>query len=218
MPNAIVLFARSPGREAAAKRMPSSAPLFRAVIAAWLDAARRHGATPVIACANEDRAALADIAPHIERRWIEQGGRTFGERVVAAAGEAFASFDAIVLAAIDAPPPRDLDDAFDALRRGISVVGPARDGGVNFIGLTALDAELLMRLTLRRCRERCARLLVLRAVTDLDSQRSLAAARNERAWRELFDSRATRETVAPRPFLRAVRTLPPRAPPIASMA
>lgn len=215
MPSAIVLFARSPEREAAAKGMPSSAPLFRAVIAAWLDAAQKHGAAAVIACANEDREALSRIAPHIERRWIEQRGRSFGERVAAAAGEAFASFESIVLAAIDAPPPRSLGDAFDALRRGVSVVGPARDGGVNFIGLIALDTELLMRLTLRRCRERCERLLVLRAVTDLDSQRSLAAARNERAWRELFASRATYGTIAPRPFHRAVRTLPPRAPPIA---
>lgn len=213
MPNAIVLFARGPEREAAAKRMPAAAPLFRAVIATWLDAAQRHGVTAVIACANEDRAALARIAPHVERRWIEQRGRTFGERVVAAAGEAFGAFDKIVLAAIDAPPPHDLHLAFDAIARGVTVVGPARDGGVNFIGLTSLDAGLLMHLTVRRCRERCPRLVVLRAVTDLDSQRSLAAARNERAWRDLFEQRAPWSATAPRPFDCALRTLPPRAPP-----
>lgn len=215
MRSAIVLFARSPEREAAAKRMPSAAPLFRAVIAAWLDAAQRHGATAIIACENGDRAALARIAPHLHRQWIEQCGRSFGERVAAAAGEAFSAFDAVIVAAIDAPPPRNLGDAFDALRRGITVVGPARDGGVNFIGLTSLDADLLMRLTVRRCRERCPRLLVLDAVTDLDSQRSIAAARNERAWRDIFESHASHHATRTKPHTVALRTLPPRAPPAA---
>ena len=215
MPSAIVLFARSPRREAAAKRMPHAAPLFRAVVAAWLDAAQKHGATAVIACEDEDRLALAGIAPHVDREWIAQQGRTFGERVVAAAGEAFTRFDAVIIAAIDAPPPRDLGTAFDALRNGRTVIGPARDGGVNFIGVTSLDEELLTNLTVRRCRERCPRLVVLHAVTDLDSQRSLAAARNERAWRDLFESRSFHHATAAKPRAIAARTLPPRAPPAA---
>jgi glycosyltransferase A (GT-A) superfamily protein (DUF2064 family) len=211
--HSLLLFARSPEREAAAKRMPGAAPLFSAVIAAWLDAARRHGAAALIACEAEDRAALAKIAPHVERRWIEQRGRTFGERVVAAAGEAFAGSDAVIIAAIDAPPPRDLGAAFAAVASGRVVVGPARDGGVNFIGLARLDAALLANLTLRRCRERCARLLVLRAVTDLDSPASVSAARNERAWRAIFESRAQHHVAFAKPRVVAVRSLPPRAPP-----
>ena len=211
--HSILLFARSPQREAAAKRMPHAAPLFRAVIAAWLDAARRHGAVPVIACEAEDRAALERIAPDAE--WIEQKGRTFGERVVSAASEALSRFDAVILAAIDAPPPRNLGDAFAALRSGKTVVGPARDGGVNFIGVTSIDEALLSNLTLRRCRERCARLVVLHAVTDLDSQRSLNAAHNERAWRDLFDRRVLHHARCEQPKQGVIRTLPPRAPPAA---
>jgi glycosyltransferase A (GT-A) superfamily protein (DUF2064 family) len=210
---AIVLFARSPEREAAAKRMPQAAPLFRAVIAAWLDAAERHGAEAVIACAEEDRAAIARIAPHLDRRWIEQGAGSFGERVIAAARTAFASFDSVLIAAIDAPPPRELGAAIDALARGVTVIGPARDGGVNFIGLRSFDAELLARLTVARCRALCPNLLVLRAVTDLDSQRSLAAAHNERAWLTLFDALVFHHATISGPHVAAERVLPPRAPP-----
>ena len=212
---AVLLFARSPEREAAAKRMPHAAPLFRAVVTAWLDAAQRYGAAVVIACEDGDRSALARIAPHVQRGWIEQRGSSFGERVVAAAGQAFRTFDALLVAAIDAPPPHDLTRVFAAIEAGTVVIGPARDGGVNFIGLGALDAELLGDLTVRRCRERCARLLVLGAVTDLDSQRSLAAARNERAWRAVFRSLAVHDIRVARPRVVARHTLPSRAPPAA---
>src|SRR5919109_1086053 len=140
---AVVLFARSPEREAAAKRMRSGAALFRAVVAAWLRAARRHGAMPLIACAREDRDALAAIAPEIERGWIEQHGVSFGTRVANAAEDAFArGHDAVVLAAIDAPP-HDLGRAFASLARGIAVVAPASDGGVNYLGITITDRALL---------------------------------------------------------------------------
>jgi len=199
--SAIVLFARSPEREAAAKRMPSAAPLFRAVIASWLDAARRHGAMPLIACADEDRDALRRIAPHIERGWIAQSSGSFGARVVSVASDAFGrGFDSVIIAAIDAPPPPDLGDALSALARGVAVIAPARDGGINFIGLTSPDRELLARLTPRRrdlvriCREHLGALVVLRVTTDIDSMSALDAARRERAWRPF---------VPPAPLLRA---------------
>jgi hypothetical protein len=95
------------------------------------------------------------------------------------------------------------------------VVGPARDGGVNFIGLTAMDAALLSRLTVRRCRERCTRLVLLHAVTDLDSPASINAARNERAWRDLFDWRAIHRIDESHLWAGVVRALPARAPPAA---
>lgn len=180
---AVVLFARSPEGEAAAKRMPSAAPLFRAVVAAWLREARRRGAMPLIACAREDMRALAAIAPEIERGWIEQRGATFGARVANVAEEAFArGFPSIILAAIDAPP-HHLGRALDALRRGINVLAPARDGGVNYIGITSLDRELLEDLTARRCRERLAKLLIVETMTDVDSTSAMEIARNEHAWR-----------------------------------
>lgn len=218
MRSAIVLFARSPEREAAAKGLPvSTVPLFRAVVAAWIEAAARHGAEALIACAAEDRAAFA---PDVD--WIEQRGESFGARVANAATAAFARFDAVLIAAIDAPPPADLGRAFDALARGVAVVGPARDGGVNFVGLTSLDVALLTRLAPRRsdlvrvCREHCAELLVLGSATDVDSVASLEQARRDRAWRGYFDVVAS-PRVAPASgrsllFAHAVESRPPPAP------
>jgi glycosyltransferase A (GT-A) superfamily protein (DUF2064 family) len=185
---AVVLFARSPEREASAKRMRFAAPLFRALVALWLDAARRCEAKPVIACANEDREALASIAPEIEREWIEQRGTTFGQRVACVTGEAFArGFDAVLIAAIDAPP-HDLDEAFAKLDAGTPVISPSRDGGINFIGLVQPEPELLAQLELRRrdLREQFASFDVVRGSIDLDNESAIAIARTDRAWRGLL--------------------------------
>ena len=168
--------------------MRSAASLFRAVIAAWLREARSCGATPVVACSAADRDALESIAPEIERQWIEQRGATFGERVAAAADDAFArGFDAVILAAIDAPP-RELRDALAALERGVPVVSASRDGGINFIGLLAREPELLQRLAPRRrdlvnvCRRWFDRIYVMRGTIDLDSDSALALAKRDQAW------------------------------------
>lgn len=185
--NAVVLFARSPEREAAAKRMTGAAPLFRAVVAAWLREARANGARPVIACDRRDRDALASIAPEVERDWIEQPRAAFGERVCSAVSEAFArGFAQVFVAAIDAPPPRRLGEALAVLAGGTPVIGPARDGGVNFIGITSCERELLRDLTFARCRALLPGALVFEAATDVDSPASLAAARREQAWRGWF--------------------------------
>ncbi|HLJ73659.1 MAG TPA: hypothetical protein VKU62_03670, partial [Thermoanaerobaculia bacterium] len=70
MRRALVIFARSPEREAVAKRLPlhRAAALFRANLAAWTRAAR---------------AAKADVLR------IEQHGETFGERLANTADDAF---------------------------------------------------------------------------------------------------------------------------------
>lgn len=184
---AVVLFARSPEREAAVKRLHGTAPLFRAVIAAWLRKAAACGARPVIACEARDREALAAIAPEIAREWIEQHDDAFGERVCSTAIEAFArGFSSVIIAAIDAPPPRRLREALQALASGTPVVGPARDGGVNFIGVTHADRALLAQLTFARCREALPHALVFEATSDVDSNASLRRAREERAWRGYF--------------------------------
>lgn len=210
---AVVLFARSPEREAAAKRMRSGAPLFRAVVAAWLRAARRHGAMPLIACALEDRDALAAIAPEIERGWIEQHGLSFGTRVANAAEDAFArGHDAVVLAAIDAPP-HDLGRAFAGLARGTAVVAPASDGGVNYLGITSVDRSLLENLTTQRCREHFSALLVVETTTDLDSSRALAIARRERAWRGLLAPIAMIAYAPTHPLRGSARSNTTRPPP-----
>jgi glycosyltransferase A (GT-A) superfamily protein (DUF2064 family) len=188
--NAVVLFARSPEREAAAKRMAGAAPLFRAVVAAWLREAEANGARPVIACDPRDREALAAIAAEVQRDWIEQPRAAFGERVCSAVSEAFArGFGTVVVAAIDAPPPRRLGEALAVLANGTPVIGPARDGGVNFIGVTSFDRELLSDLTVARCRALLADAVVFEAATDVDSAASLSIARREKPWRGYFQVR-----------------------------
>ncbi len=212
---AVVLFARSPEREAAAKGMRSGARLFRAVVAAWLRAARRHGARPLIACAPEDRRALAAIAPEIERGWLDQHGASFGDRVANAAEDAFArGHEAVVLAAIDAPP-HDLGSAFASLARGIAVVAPAADGGVNYLGITSVDRTLLEDLTAQRCREHFAELLVLQTITDLDSTVALDVARRERAWRALIAPIIPAPDLPAHPQRGTSRTSHTRPPPLA---
>jgi glycosyltransferase A (GT-A) superfamily protein (DUF2064 family) len=220
--SAIVLFARSPEREAAAKglRPATAVPLFRAVIAAWLKAARDADALAMIACATEDRPALAAIAPEIERAWIEQRGTSFGVRVANAARAAFDAGSAqVIVAAIDAPPP-DLDAAFDALGRGLPVAGAARDGGINFIGLTSPDDEFLSQLeprdrdVVRLCRERFANLVLLPPAVDVDSATALDHARRDLGWRGYFAINNTFgvEQASGLPSAPS-RHLPARAPP-----
>lgn len=202
MRRSILLFARSPEREASAKRMRLAAPLFRALVASWLDAAKRHDATPVIACDDGDREALASIAPEIAREWIEQRGNSFGERVARAADETFArGFDAVLIAAIDAPP-HDLAEAFATLERGTPVLSPSRDGGINYLGLTKPMPELLAQLELHRrnLAALCKRALpfhLLRASIDLDNQSALAMARTDRAWRPLLHPPPTQQPSNP---------------------
>ncbi|HYK02605.1 MAG TPA: DUF2064 domain-containing protein [Thermoanaerobaculia bacterium] len=180
---AVVLFARSPEREAIAKQMAGAVPLFRAVVAAWLREAEAHGARPVIACEPRDRDALAAIAPEVPRDWIEQPRAAFGERVCSATCEAFArGFASVVIAAIDAPPPRRLGEALAALANGVEVIGPARDGGVNFIGITRAARELLANLTFARCRAALPHALIFEAATDVDSPSALHVARTEKCW------------------------------------
>jgi glycosyltransferase A (GT-A) superfamily protein (DUF2064 family) len=201
--NAVVLFARSPEREAAAKRMAGAAPLFRAVVAAWLRQAQANGARPVIACEPRDREALSRIAPDIERDWIEQPRAAFGERVSYAVFEAFSrGFESVVVAAIDAPPPRRLAEALAVLAHGKAVIGPARDGGINFLGITAPDRELLEHLTFARCRALLPGATVFEAATDVDSVASLSVARREELWRAYLPAQ---QPVAPEP--RAARFL-----------
>jgi glycosyltransferase A (GT-A) superfamily protein (DUF2064 family) len=185
---AVVLFARSPEREAAAKRIAGGAPLFRKVIAAWLRETVAAGARPVIACEPRDRDALAAIAPEVAREWIEQPRAAFGQRVWSATSEAFArGFERVVIAAIDAPPLR-LAEALAVLSDGAAVIGPARDGGINFIGVVDTDRALLSNLTLDRCLAALPEAVVFEAATDVDSVASLNTARREKAWRGYFSA------------------------------
>jgi glycosyltransferase A (GT-A) superfamily protein (DUF2064 family) len=220
---AIVLFARSPEREAAAKGMPSAAPLFARVTAAWLRAARRCGVRVAVACDPCDRHALAAIAPEVARQWIDQPARAFGGRVAAVAAAAFeGGLQSILIAAIDAPPPPDLRRALALLRGGTPVVAPARDGGVNFIGLVGPEPGLLAQFAPCRtdlvalCTRHLQRVAVFEMATDIDGVHALAAARRERAWHCLLTPRP--DAVHRRPShvaARVVRVASCRPPPAA---
>ncbi|HJT16151.1 MAG TPA: DUF2064 domain-containing protein [Thermoanaerobaculia bacterium] len=159
MRRALVIFARSPEGEAAAKRLPlhRAAALFRSNLAAWMRAAH---------------AANADVLQPAQR------GRTFGERLANAADDAFAlGYDAIVITGIDVPAC-DLDRAF----RTMPAIAPARDGGVNLIGLCAPARDLLLTFRPRdghvaaRCRRYFAHLHELPVARDIDTIHDFNAA------------------------------------------
>lgn len=195
---AILLFARSPEREAMAKGIPGSAALFRAVVGRWLQEAARVGAVPILACEERDRASLASIEPAIPRQWAMQGSGPFAERVFEAAGLAVGrGFNAVIVAAIDAPPPSDLDSVFSIIASGRTVVAPARDGGVNFIGFRGVVPTVLAELHPRRrdlvqlCIARIDDVVVLPAVTDIDSRGALQRAVRERQWDGYLAERVT---------------------------
>ena len=186
-PRAVVLFARSPWREAAAKGLRGeTAALFRKLIAAWMHAAGR--AQIIIACEEIDRDALNGIEPSIDRITLFQRGTTFGERLANAADDAFSlGYQRVIIAGIDAPPP-DLDHVFDLLNEHNLVAAPATDGGVNLIGLSSPAHDLLASIEIgQHCIEAFAGATILDRVTDIDSPRDLARVAREVAWIDYFD-------------------------------
>lgn len=186
-PRAVVLFARSPWREAAAKGLRGeAAALFRRLISAWMRAA--GCAQIIVACDEIDRDALDGIEPSIDRITLSQRGATFGARLANAADDAFAlGCDRVIVAGIDAPPP-DLERVFDLLNEHDVVAAPANDGGVNLIALAAPAHELLASIEIgQRCIDIFAGAAILDCVTDIDSPRDLARAAREIAWSGYFD-------------------------------
>jgi len=186
-PRAVVLFARSPWREAAAKGLRGeTAALFRRLISSWMRAA--GSARIIVACEEIDRDALNGIEPSIDRITLVQRGATFGERLANAADDAFAlGCERVIIAGIDAPPP-DLEHVFDLLDEHEIVAAPATDGGVNLIGLSAPAHELLASIEIGRpCIEFFAGAAILDRVTDIDSPRDLVRAARELAWSGYFD-------------------------------
>jgi glycosyltransferase A (GT-A) superfamily protein (DUF2064 family) len=215
---AIVLFARTPAAEAAAKRLNRAVPLFRELTASWIRSAPANDAALVIAC----DAPLARIASDVDRIWIRQRGASFGERLANAADDAFAlGFDEVLVAGIDAPP-HDVAKAFAALQHAEAAIAPSPDGGVNLIALKHPARALLESLRPRqrdvaaRCIAAFESVAVLTTTTDIDSIASIDAARHEIAWRPYRSllpaqtiGRATQDHFHPQ----ATQAIPARAPP-----
>ncbi|HEX3109278.1 MAG TPA: DUF2064 domain-containing protein [Thermoanaerobaculia bacterium] len=214
-PRAVVLFARSPWREAAAKGLRGeTAALFRKLIAAWIHAAVAAGAQVIVACEDADRDGLSSIARNVDRLTLTQRGESFGERLANAADDAFAhGYEQVIVAGIDAPPP-DLDGVFRLLDQHRVVAAPSTDGGVNLIGLSMPAHELLASIEVGvRCSD--AFPLILDRVTDIDSPEDLLRATRELAWAGYFETTETskRYIVPAAPI--ASRRTPSRAPPAA---
>jgi glycosyltransferase A (GT-A) superfamily protein (DUF2064 family) len=214
-PRAVVLFARSPWREAAAKGLPGeTAALFRKLIAAWMHAAVAAGARVIVACEDADRDGLSEIARNVDRLTLTQRGHSFGERLANAADDAFArGYEQVIVAGIDAPPP-DLDGVFRLLDQHSVVAAPSTDGGVNLIGLSTPAPELLASIEVGvRCSH--AFPLILDRVTDIDSPEDLLRAARELAWATYLQSAETPARYVVPATTIAFRQTPSRAPPTA---
>ena len=217
---AVLIFARSPRAEAAAKGVHRHAGIFRAVAGAWLRAAASCGAVPVIACDERDQPAFPGVT------CIAQRGLSFGERLANAAADAFAAgFKTLLITGIDTPPGQWLGEAFSAVESGDvpAAIAPSTDGGINAIVLHREHAAILASFAPRdpNLLDRClahfsGRVLLLPASTDIDSPAALDAARRESLWRPYFATapRAlARWLVKPRCVVQARARLraPPRA-------
>lgn len=217
-PRAVVLFARSPWREAAAKGLRGeTANLFRKLIAAWMHAAVAAGAQVIVSCEDADRDSLSRIARSVQRLTLSQRGNSFGDRLANAVDDAFAlGHGQVIVAGIDAPPP-DLDRAFRLLDLHPLVAAPAKDGGVNLIGLSAPAHDLLASIEVGvRCLDAFVGAALLDSVTDIDSSHDIDRAARELAWATYFETREPfSEFAAHTPAFETARPSD-RAPPLAA--
>jgi glycosyltransferase A (GT-A) superfamily protein (DUF2064 family) len=151
---ALLVFTRSPQAEARAKgfRGESGAPLFLAFLESWVRLARETGTEMVLAAPAACRRRLEASGVGRGAWFLTQPRAPFGERVAAAAGEAFSlGFESLVIVGGDAPAigAADLRRAFEAIESGAVALGPSTDGGVSLIGLEARDADIGRSLRLR---------------------------------------------------------------------
>lgn len=179
---ALLMFSRNLERDRVGAGVPpeQGSPVFQRHVAAWIAAAVACDATPVIACCAEDRETLQAIVPEQSRLWVTQRGRAYGQRLAIAATDAFSlGFNSLVIAAIDAPPPRRLDHAFETIESGVNIVAPSADGGVNLLGLRATDVDRLTSIQVRQhdlvatLRNRFSKLVVLPSAAEIDDVAAL---------------------------------------------
>ncbi len=159
----LCFFAREPDREAREKGFtePEAADFFAAIAAGWHEAARRAGATLVVAAPPEDLPAWRRRLKGEEGLlWIAQRGGSFGERLENTARRAAGLGGRSILVGGDVlPSARELLEGFEALESGVdAALAPSPDGGVWLIGLTSGDLDLLSGIAIRR-RDVFARLL-----------------------------------------------------------
>jgi glycosyltransferase A (GT-A) superfamily protein (DUF2064 family) len=185
----LLLFAREPHREALDKGLAvgAGARLFTAFALGWIEAARRCGARLVVAAPPEDRAPWQRLLPGTALHFLEQRGRSFGERLENSARQAAALGRHLVVVGGDvAPAAAGLAAAFERLEHGAdAVIAPARDGGVSLVALNEDDLDLLGRIAPRRSDvfsrlsagllARGRRVEVVAPVPDVDGRRRLGS-------------------------------------------
>ena len=140
------------------------------MIAAWLRAAARANATAIVACPAGDR----DRIP--AKQYVDQIGITFGERLANSVDSVFSlGYESVIVTGIDVAPPQYLNSVFSRIEAGRSVIAPARDGGINLLGLSSPRRELLLTFTIRdprvadRCRDFLDDVEELPAASDIDT-------------------------------------------------
>ena len=136
----VLVFARTPSREAQAKRMPAARALFACARERVLAAATASGAGVVVA-APDARAAAPPGATVLPQR-----GRTFAERLASALADARGlGYRQILVVPGDVPglETRHLRAAFARLRSCATVLGPSPDGGVYLLGVRGDFAPVL---------------------------------------------------------------------------
>jgi 2-phospho-L-lactate guanylyltransferase (CobY/MobA/RfbA family) len=129
----VLLFARTPGEEARAKRIGRARALFALARRRVRDASALAGADLL----------LVGTGPHA----LPQRGRTFGERLANAFADARAlGYREIVAVPTDVPGlgSRQIAEAFSRLRGQETVLGPSLDGGVYLIGRRG-DADAVLQ-------------------------------------------------------------------------
>jgi uncharacterized protein len=160
----------------------------------------------VVAYAPADgRATLEALLPSGGLAWLEQRGADLGERLAAAADQAFArGFGPVVFFGTDSPtlPPAYVGRAFDSLAAGDSdvVLGPTEDGGYYLVGLSRPAAGLFRDVAwstpraLRQTLDNAARLNLrtegLPEWYDVDTFADLLRLRDEMLTREEARARA----------------------------
>ncbi|HEU4521405.1 MAG TPA: DUF2064 domain-containing protein [Thermoanaerobaculia bacterium] len=191
MARAVVIFGRSPSAEAASKQLRRAARLFEAVAASWIRDGNTGDARVLVACEPHHQPEFRALGA---KRFIDQAGRSFGDRLAGAAAAAFRRAEIVLITGIDAPSPgrRQVELAFASIERGEvrAAVAPSSDGGINFIAMRAGDLRFLRSFEagdphlLLRCREWFGReLLELPAMSDIDSGAAVGRALTEHGWR-----------------------------------
>lgn len=139
---AILLFARTPEREAHAKRLSTAvSPSDRVSVYTFLTgrvlSELSHLSYSVIVATDDAAYNFQRFSPTV-RNVVTQRGKSFQEKLINSLSDVFAlGYDAVVCVGNDCPDlsSGDIEAAFSSIDTGTLVLGAAADGGAYLIGL-----------------------------------------------------------------------------------